>query len=145
MRGRIAIAAVSLLLGCLHQPPAPPGPDAVGVLAEADALSRNHSGPAARRLYRQVLREHRGTPAAAAALYGLGQLYVDPESGLRDYDAAQVAFSRLVSEYPDGPYVREARAWRAALGELRRTQGEASRLHHDLERLKELDMEQEEP
>jgi hypothetical protein len=144
-RFRVALAALSLLGGCARLEPTPPGGvDAGDALARAEELARDHhSAPAAQRLYRKVLHEQRGTPAAEAALYGLARLYVDPESGLRDYAAAQGAFARLLAEYPDGSRAQEARAWQAALGELLRTQAEAGRLRRDLERLKQLDMEQE--
>jgi len=142
-RWRLAFAAVLLLFGCVGPRVTPNPADAVDALAQAEALARDHHSGAARQLYRKVLREQRGTPAAEAALYGLARLYVDPESGVRDYSAAQAAFARLLSEYPDGARANEARAWQAALSELLRSQAEAGRLRRDLERLKQLDMEQE--
>ena len=112
-------------------------------LAEADRLAHSGSGRAARTLYRRVLRDARGTPAAAEALYGLGRLYVDPESGLRDYGSAHTAFSRLLREYPNSTRAAEARCWEAIIAELQRSQTEAGRLRADLDRLKALDFEQE--
>jgi TolA-binding protein len=141
----LLLPAVLLLAGCLPPRPASPGgePAPAALLARADALA--HRRPEeARAAYRNVLHTYRGTPAAGDALYGLGQLYVDPESPLHDWGAATVAFGRLLSEYPDSPHAAEARAWRAALTELLRNQADARRLRADIERLKELDMEQEE-
>jgi TolA-binding protein len=112
-------------------------------LAEADRLARAGSGRAARTLYRKVLREGRGTLVGAEALYGLGRLYVDPESGVRDYGSAHTAFSRLLREYPGSARAAEARCWDALITEMQRNQTEAGRLQADIDRLKALDMEQE--
>ena len=142
---RVAVFAPVLLAGCgrfLMKPP-PEGDDPTRLVARADELARNGSSAEARTLYRQIVRDHSQTPAAADALWGLGQLYVDPDSKLRDYGSAHVAFGRLVNEHPDSPHVAAARAWYAALGELMRTQEDANRMKNDIERLKQLDMEQE--
>ena len=89
------------------------------------------------------MRHYREDPARARALYELGRLLVDPASAARDYRAAYLAFERLVAEYPESRWAAEARAWRAALGELLAREGEASRLREDLRRLKRLDLELE--
>jgi tetratricopeptide (TPR) repeat protein len=99
----------------------------------------------ARELYESVIRDHRKEPAAADALYGLAILQVEPKSPLRDYSAARANFQRLLAEHPDSPHAAEARAWRAALGEIERCSTDAARLRQDMERLKRLDLEQEVP
>jgi TolA-binding protein len=140
------LVAAMLVVGCARLRPGPPPEndhDPTRIVAEADDLVRNNSPRAARQLYRQVLREHPGTPAAENALYGLGRLYVDPDGKLRDYSAAYAAFSRLLAEYPDGVHAEDARAWHAALNELLRAQAELRRARGDLDRLKELDMEEQ--
>jgi TolA-binding protein len=141
----LVVAAGTLLRGCtpLRPPPAAPPPDATTLLGRADELARRGSPREARAVYRVVLRTYRGTTAAADALYGLGQLYVDPDSPLHDWATANIAFGRLLNEYPRSRHAPGARAWRAALGELLRNQADARRLRADLERLKELDMEEE--
>jgi TolA-binding protein len=142
---RVALFAPVLLAGCgrLLMKPPPEGDDPTRLVAQADELARNGSSTEARAVYRQVLRHHSQTPAAADALWGLGQLYVDPDGKLRDYGSARAAFGRLLSEHPDSPHVAAARAWYAALSELMRTQEDANRMKNDIERLKQLDMEQE--
>jgi outer membrane protein assembly factor BamD (BamD/ComL family) len=113
------------------------------MVARADDLAHARSPREARTLYQKVIRQHPGTPAAADALYGLAQLLVQPESPLRDYSAAHATLGRLLAEYPESPHASEARAWHAALGELLRSQADARQVREDLERLKQLDMEQE--
>jgi hypothetical protein len=82
--------------------------------------------------------------------------------GPRDYRAAQLAFDRLLKEYPKGEWEADARAWNAALtdlaareveleardGELRvreaeltRLKVESARLGSDLQRLKKIDLD----
>jgi len=142
------VAVVILLAGCASfrskRPPAPaPAPDRSATLvARGDELAQKDP-QAAQELYRSVLRNRPRDPVAPEALYRLALLYVAPDGPLRDYRAARTAFERLLSEYPDSPHVAEARAWSAALGELERTEAESVKLRANLERLKELDMQQE--
>ena len=142
MRRAVVLVVVT---GCAWLRPAlpPDGDDPTRQVTRADDLAHGGSPRAARALYRKVLREHPNTPAAGEALYRLGRMYVDPASSLHDWSSAQIAFSRLVNEHPDGPHVDEGRAWLAVLDDLLRSQADARRLRADLERLKELDMEQE--
>ncbi|HJQ82604.1 MAG TPA: tetratricopeptide repeat protein [Candidatus Binatia bacterium] len=140
------VVVVAALAGCAYLRPAPPpepSGDPTRLVAQADELVRSGSPRTARRMYRKVVQEYPRSPAAASALYALGRLYVDPDGPLRDYGAAQEAFGRLIGDHPDSPHVPEARAWRAALSELVRAQGDVKRLRADLDRLKELDIEQE--
>ena len=143
MRG--GLLALLLVVACGRFRPAPPptGDDPTRLVAQANELARNNSPRAARQIYRKVVHEHPHTPAAENALYGLGQIYVDPNGRLRDYSAAYIAFDRLLSEYPDSVHAADARAWHAVLSELVRAQTELRRARGDLDRLKELDMEEE--
>jgi hypothetical protein len=146
MTRRSLLLAAAVLAGCVRKPPAPvPVPqEATALLAQADDLARTHASHAkARALYRRVLREYPGTPAAADALHALGWLYADPESPFHDWETANVAFGLLLTRHPGSRWTAEARAWHAALTELLRSQADARRLRDGLQRLKELDVEQE--
>ena len=145
-RAIVAFVAALVAGGCGRLrlgPPPEPTDDPTRLVVQADELARSRDARAARTLYRRVIRENPGTPAAENALYGLGLLYVDPDGRLRDYGAAQNAFGRLLAQYPESVHAFEARAWLAALGELTHAQGDARRFRTDLDRLKELDIEQE--
>jgi hypothetical protein len=83
-------------------------------------------------LYREVLREFPGDPAAAAALYGFGRLQADPAGGLRNYRAAYLVFSRLVTEYPGSRWAIEARVWQATLSDLLAREDETARTNLQL-------------
>lgn len=135
--------------------------EAARMAGRADELVRDGQPSAARDLYARVVAEAARDAVHASALHSLARLYVDPASGLRDYRAAQLAFGRLLTEYPKGEWESEARAWQATLIELAargtelaareaelvardaeatRLKLEAAKLGADLLRLKRIDM-----
>jgi tetratricopeptide (TPR) repeat protein len=109
---------------------------AAELIAHADDLARRGQARAALAAYERVLREHPGNPAGASALYGLGRLQADPAGGLRNYRAAQRAFSRLLADYPESSWEADARTWQAVLGDLLVREAEAARLREEAVRLK---------
>jgi hypothetical protein len=141
------------------------------LVGRADELVREGQPSAARDLYARIVAEAPRDAVHAKALHSLARLYVDPASGLRDYRAAQLAFGRLLTEYPKGEWESEARAWQATLAELvareaelvaleaklvtreaelvtreaetARLKAEATKLGADLQRLKRIDMKLE--
>jgi len=135
--------------------------EAAQLVERADELVHEGKASAARDLYARVAAEAPRDAVHAKALHGLARLYVDPASGLRDYRAAQLAFGRLLTDYPKGEWEPEARAWQATLAELEagkaalaareaelvareveaaRSKAEAAKLGADLQRLKRIDM-----
>ena len=131
--------------------------EAAQMAGRADELVRGGQQSAARDLYARIVAEAPGDAVRARALHSLARLYVDPASGLRDYRAAQLAFGRLLTEYPKGEWESEARAWQATLADLVTREGElvareaeatrlkteAAKLGADLQRLKRIDMKLE--
>jgi hypothetical protein len=130
-------------------------------LAYADDLLGQGRPLAAREIYARIAAEPERDARHASALYNLARLLTDPAAGPRDYRAAQLAFDRLLKEYPNGEWEADARAWNAALtdlaareveleardGELRvreaeltRLKAESARLGSDLQRLKKIDL-----
>jgi TolA-binding protein len=122
---------------------ADPSTEARRLVAHADGLAERGQARAARVAYEHVLRHYPGDPAAAAALYGIGRLQVDPSSGVRNYRAAQRTFSRLLADYPGSPWEAEARAWRTAIADLLAREEEAARLKNQLEQLRRTDLDLE--
>jgi hypothetical protein len=135
--------------------------EAAQLVGRADELVREGQPGSARDLYARIVAEAPGNAVHARALHSLARLYVDPASGLRDYRAAQLAFGRLLAEYPKSEWESEARAWQATLIELAargaelgareaelvtreaeatRLKSEAAKLGADLQRLKRIDM-----
>jgi tetratricopeptide (TPR) repeat protein len=152
IRGLRALAIPLLLAACSTARPAPwaaaPAPPAdlhaaARLLAHADDLAEHGQAQEAYRMYERVLREYPADPAGASALYGLGRLQTAPAGPLRNYRAAQATFSRLLSEYPHSRWEREARAWRAVLGDLQAREEESARLRSQIEQLRRTDLELE--
>jgi len=150
MRRTAALVMVGLVGGCAIPRRglwlvAPSTSEAERLVAQADDLARTNAPREARNLYLRALRDFPDDPVAPRALYGLGQLRVDPKSPLRDYAVARTVFGRVATRYPSSAWAPQARAWHAALTELLKHEADAARTRVDLERLKELDKELEEP
>ena len=119
------------------EPRDPGGLRAAGqLIAHADDLARRGQTRAALAAYERVLREHPGDPGGASALYGLGRLQADTAGGLRNYRAAQRAFSRLLADYPESRWEAEARTWQAVIGDLLAREVEVARLKEEAVRLR---------
>ena len=145
MRRRNVVLAAALVVGC--RTPAPPEspleePATERSVARADELARESHPREARAIYEQVLRSHPDDTTAAHALYGLGRLEVAP-GPQQDYRAARATFERLLAKYPDSQWAAEAAAWRTVLRNLEHSEAESASLRDELERMKELDMQQE--
>ncbi len=100
--------------------------------------------------YRQALEDYPESPFADRALFGLARLFVAAENPDRNYRVAYQHFGRLLADYPQSRWAREARAWREVLAalltqreEAERARQETHRLLQDLERLKQLELELE--
>jgi|APPan5920702856_1055754.scaffolds.fasta_scaffold64046_1 hypothetical protein len=139
-----------------------PGPvPSESVLAHADDLLRQGEPQVARDLYVLIASGPERDATHARAQFNLAKLYTDPSTGFRDYRLAQLAFERLLKEYPSGDWDRDALAWCTALdvlatreveleardgelhvreAELVRLKMEAARLGSDLQRLKKIDL-----
>jgi tetratricopeptide (TPR) repeat protein len=122
---------------------ADPAAEARRLVAHGDGLAERGQARAARAADEHVLRRYPDEPAAAAALYGIGRLQVDPSSGVRNYRAAQRTFSRLLADYPGSPWEADARAWRTAIADLLAREEEAARLKNQLEQLRRTDLDLE--
>ena len=151
-RGLRALPILLLLVACSTAQPTPwtggpPGRGGSGaatrMVGYADDLVERGEVQEAFRVYERVLHDYPADPASASALYWLGRLQASPESQLRNYRAAHVAFSRLLSEYPQSRWESEARAWRAVLGDLIAREDDTARLRAQLERLRRTDLDLE--
>ena len=137
IRGLRALPLLLLLAACGTAPASFRG--AERLVAHADDLAEQGRVQEAYHAYERVVREYPTDPAAASALYGLGRL----QAALRSYRAAHATFSRLLAEYPQSRWEREARAWRAVLGDLLAREEESTRLRAQIERLRRTDLDLE--
>lgn len=127
MRVLRALPLLLLLAACSAAPVSFRAP--ARLVAQADDLADQGQAQEASHVYERVLREHPTDPAAA--------------SSLRSYRAAHATFSRLLSEYPQSRWEREARAWRAVLTDLLAREDESARLRAQIERLRRTDLDLE--
>ena len=94
--------------------------------------------------YRLILKEHPGTEWAPEAKYGIALVYASADNPQRDYAAAVSEFDDFLSLYPTDKRAAEAKSWRKALKLLLDTKKDNDLLHKNIEKLKQLDVRQEE-
>lgn len=148
MRGAlIAFAVLVAASGCsTGRPGSSPlsrPSEAERTVRRAALLTLDGDGTAARDLYARVIREDADDPASTEALYRLGILLVSPTSGIRDYRAAHLIFTRLLTERPGSPWDVESRAWQVALGDMLAQEAETKRLKGLIQRLRQVDLDLE--
>jgi hypothetical protein len=146
-----ALPALLLLAGCAATRPAPsavelgpsrPAP-AARMVAYADELAQRGEAREALLTYERVVRDYPADPATPGALYGLGRVQASATSPVRNYRAAQAAFTRLLVEHPGSRWDADARAWKVVLGDLLARDEETARLRSQLELLRRTDLELE--
>lgn len=146
-----ALPALLLLAGCAAARPVPsavelgpsrPAP-AGRMVAYADELAQRGEAREALLTYERVVRDYPADPATPGALYGLGRVQASAASPVRNYRAAQAAFTRLLVEHPGSRWDADARAWRVVLGDLLARDEETARLRSQLELLRRTDLELE--
>jgi outer membrane protein assembly factor BamD (BamD/ComL family) len=113
-------------------------------VAEANKLAYAAKFSEAVAAYRMVLQQHPNTEWAPEAKYGIALVCVSADNPQRDYAAAVKEFDEFLSLYPSDKRAAEAKNWRQALKVLLDTKKENDRLNKNIERLKQLDVRQEE-
>ncbi|MHB8844643.1 MAG: outer membrane protein assembly factor BamD [Nitrospirota bacterium] len=111
---------------------------------EAQNLMETHKFTEAIAAYRQVIQEHPDTEWAPEAKYNIALAYVSAENPQRDYALGIFEFDEFLSSYPQDPRAEEAKSWRAVLKASLDAKKENDRLHKNIEKLKQLDVRQEE-
>jgi outer membrane protein assembly factor BamD len=82
----------------------------VGILAEHDFnvaafYLKQEKYPAARERFEEIVRKYQGTPAAAKALFFLGESYRKE----KNYAMAALAYEALIQHYPESKFIPEAK------------------------------------
>jgi outer membrane protein assembly factor BamD (BamD/ComL family) len=112
--------------------------------AEAEILMKARKFTEAIAAYRLVITEHPDTEWSPEAKYNIALAYVSSENPQRDYALGIAELDEFLASYPRDPRAEEAKSWRTALKALLDTKKENDRLHKNIEKLKQLDMRQEE-
>ena len=113
-------------------------------LKEAGKLAQEAKYAEAVAVYRLILQEHPDTAWAPEAKYGIALAYVSADNPQRDYAIAVAEFDEFLILYPADQRAAEAKSWRQALKALLDTKKDNDRLNKNIEKLKELDVRQEE-
>jgi TolA-binding protein len=91
-----------------------------------------------------VLQQHPNTEWAPEAKFGIALVCVSADNPQRDYAAAIKEFDEFLSLYPSDKRASEAKNWRQILKVLLETKKDNDRLNKNIEKLKQLDVRQEE-
>ncbi|NTW66306.1 MAG: outer membrane protein assembly factor BamD [Nitrospirae bacterium] len=113
-------------------------------VTEAQKLLRESKYAHAIAEFRKVIQEHPNTEWAAKAKYGIAMAYVSASNPQKDYAVAVAEFDEFLAQYPQDERIPEARSWRQALKVLLDTKKDNDRLNQNIEKLKQLDVRQEE-
>jgi len=143
----LAVVLLSMLtagIGCATFSVQKGDEDASAKMAEAQNLLRKSDYAHAIAEFRKVIQEHPNTAWAANAKYGIAMAYVSANNRHKDYAVAVAEFDEFIDQYPKDERISEARNWRHALKVLLETKKENDRLNKNIEKLKQLDVRQEE-
>jgi outer membrane protein assembly factor BamD (BamD/ComL family) len=111
---------------------------------EAQELIKAHKFTEAITKYRLVIKEQPDTEWSPEAKYNIALAYVSSENPQRDYALGIAELDEFLVLYPQDPRAEEAKSWRMALKAVLDTKKENDRLHKNIEKLKQLDVQQEE-
>lgn len=117
---------------------------AAAKVTEAQKLLRESKYAPAIAEFRKIVREHPNTEWAAKAKYDIAMAYVAANNPQKDYAIAIAEFDEFLAQYPQDERIPEARSWRQALKVLLDAKKDNERLNKNIEKLKQLDVRQEE-
>jgi len=111
--------------------------------AEAMKLLKEHKYPESIAAFEKIVEEYPNTGWAANSLYGMATAYVSVENPHKDYAQALVHFEDFLFQYPQHERATDAKNWRQAIKVILDAKKENERLLKNIEKLKQLDMRQE--
>lgn len=119
-------------------------PRQIEKLAEAQKLQQDGRFAEALEAYKKILQEDPGSESAATAKFDAALILVSADNSRRDYAQAIVEFEEFISQFPQHRRAPEARSWRILLKTALDSKKENERLNKNIEKLKQLDLKQEE-
>ena len=120
------------------------GTAAADMVSKADTLAKAGKYSDAIEAYKTVVQEHQNTAWAATAQYESAMAYLAADNPQRDYAQALARLDEFISQNPKHERAADARNWRLAIKTMLDLKRENDRLNKNIERLKQLDMRQEE-
>ena len=114
------------------------------LLAKADTQVKSGKYAEAAATYISVVQNHQNTEWAATAHYEGAIIHLSAGNPQKDYAQALARLDEFITQYPKHARATEAKNWRLAVKTLLELKKENDRLNKNIERLKQLDMRQEE-
>ena len=131
--------------GCMlfsHSRSGPRG-DAASQIGQASSLAKSGRYADAVEAYRKAIQDHPNEQETALAHYGIAMIYVAVDNQQKDYALSLAKLDEFITQYPNHEMVPDAKNWRHAIKILLEARRENDRLNKNIERLKQLDMRQE--
>jgi outer membrane protein assembly factor BamD (BamD/ComL family) len=111
--------------------------------AEARTLLQNHKYPESIAAFQEIIKDYPNSDWAANAIYSIATACVSVENPRKDYAQALIHFEEFLNRYPQHERAADARNWRQAIKVSLDLKKENERLLKNIEKLKQLDMRQE--
>ena len=111
--------------------------------AEANKLMKDHKYPESVTAFQKIIEEYPNSDWAANSLYSIATACVSVENPRKDYAQALIHLEDFLSRYPQHERAADARNWRQAIKVIIDSKKENERLLKNIEKLKQLDMRQE--
>ena len=111
--------------------------------AEAEKLLKAHKYPESLAAFQKIAEEYPNSDWAANSIYNIATACVSVENPHKDYTQALVHFEEFLKRYPQHERAADARNWRQAIKVILDSKKENERLLKNIEKLKQLDMRQE--
>lgn len=82
----------------------------------------------------KILSAHNNRPPGDEALFNMGLIYAHNGNPERDYKRSLSLFKRLVKEFPQSPWARQAKIWIEVLQENEKLRGETEKFNAENEK-----------
>jgi outer membrane protein assembly factor BamD (BamD/ComL family) len=111
--------------------------------AEAIKLMEDYKYPESIAAFQKIVEEYPKSDWEANSIYSIATAYITAENPHKDYAQALIHFEKFLSLYPKHERAADARNWRQAVKMIIDSKKENERLLKNIEKLKQLDMRQE--
>lgn len=144
----MALIAILATTGCARltgvQGEESPESAVLELLANADMQAKSGKYADAAKTYKSVVQNYQNTQWAASAQYETAMIHLSAGNPQRDYALALAKLDEFISQNPNHARATDAKNWRQAIKTLLDLKRDNDRLNKNIERLKQLDMRQEE-
>ncbi len=111
--------------------------------SKAVKYMKDYKYPESIAAFQKIIEEYPNSDWAANAVYGIATAHVSAENPRKDYAQALLNFEAFLRQYPKHARAADAKNWRQAIKVILNAQKENEHLLKNIEKLKQLDMRQE--